>query len=319
MLTLLSGLFGKNKDVIGRSERDMMYLFPENPKNLLHLVDDKLKTKELLKSVGIPFPEVYDIFSEVHELKNLENVIDRDDFVIKPTSGACGMGIVVIKGRAGGTWVKSSGETIVLAEIRKHCSEVLEGVYSFDGMPTAVFFEYLIRSHPALAKISFEGVPDVRIISYRGVPVMAMARLPTRESSGKANLHQGALGVGIKISEGTTIHAICKDKPVHTHPDTGSTLIGVKIPFWEEILEIAATSYDAVGFGYLGVDIAIDCEAGPMVLELNSRPGLRIQDANRCGMKGRLEVIKAMDLENVSSAERVDIAVELDTTCWTAV
>ena len=319
MITLLPGLFGKNKEVVGINARNIGYIFAENPRKLLNLVDDKLKTKELLKNVGIPFPEVYGVFSEVHELRNLEKVIDRDEFVIKPSSGAGGRGIVVIKGRVEGAWVKSSGKTITLSEIRKHCSEVLEGVYSLDGSPTPVFFESLIKSHHALAKVSFEGVPDVRIISYRGVPVMAMVRLPTRESSGKANLHQGALGAGIKISGGQTIHAICKDKPVRTHPDTGSTLIGVEIPFWEEILKISSKSYDAVGLGYLGVDVAIDEEAGPLVLELNARPGLSIQNANQCGLKRRLEVIEAMDLENVSFAERVAIAVELDTKDWNAV
>lgn len=319
MITLFPWLFGENKEVVGKNERDIEYIFPENPRNLVNLVNDKLRTKELLKSVGIMFPEVYGVISEVHELKNLKNVLDRDEFVIKPSSGACGRGIVVIKGRVDGRWVKSSGKTITLAEIRKHCSEVFEGMYSIDSSPAPVFFEYLIKSHPALAKLSFEGVPDVRIIAYRGVPVMAMMRLPTRASSGKANLYQGAIGAGIKISGGQTIHAICKDKPVHTHPDTGSTLIGVRIPFWEEILEIASRSYDAVGLGYLGIDVAIDCEAGPLVLELNARPGLRIQNANQCGLKRRLEVIKAMDLRNLDFAERVNIAVELDTKDWTAV
>ena len=319
MITLLPRLFKKNKDVVGINDRNIGYIFAQNPRKLLNLVDDKLKTKELLESVGIPFPEVYGVFSEVHELKNLDNVLDRDEFVIKPTAGAGGRGIIVIRGRVDGGWVKSSGKTITLTEIRQHCSEVLEGVYSLDGSPSPVFFESLIKSHPALARVSFEGVPDVRIIAYRGVPVMAMVRLPTRESSGKANLHQGALGAGIKISGGQTIHAICKDKPVHTHPDTGSTLIGVKIPFWEEILEIASKSYDAVGLGYIGVDVAIDEMAGPLVLELNARPGLSIQNANRCGLKSRLQAIETMDLENLNFAERVNIAVELDTKDWTAV
>ncbi len=312
-------MFRKNKDIVGINARNIGYIFSENPRKLLNLVDDKLKTKELLESVGIPFPKVYGVFSEIHELKNLEKVLDRDEFVIKPSTGAGGRGIVVIKDRAEGAWVKSSGKTITLAEIRTHCSDVLEGVYSLDGSPSPVFFESLIKSHPALAKVSFEGVPDVRIISYRGVPAMAMVRLPTRESSDKANLHQGALEAGIQISGGQTIHAICKDKPVRTHPDTGSSLIGVEIPFWDEILEIAAKSYNAVGLGYLGVDVAIDETAGPLVLELNARPGLSIQNANGCGLKSRLEAIEKMDLENLSFVKRVSIAIELDMNGWAAV
>jgi len=74
-----------------------------------------------------------------------------------------------------------------------------------------------------------------------------------------------------------------------------------------------------VGLGYLGVDVAIDETAGPLVLELNARPGLSIQNANRCGLKSRLKVIETMDLVNSSFAERVNIAVELDTKDWAAV
>lgn len=316
---IIFGLFKNKSEIVGINERNIGYIFTGNPRNLFHLVDDKLKTKDRLKMVNIPVPEVYSIFREVHELKNLEKSLQIEEFVIKPSIGAGGKGIVVIKGKADEGWIMANGKIIRLADIQKHCLEILEGVYSIDGSPSPVFFESLIISHSSLQNVSFEGVPDVRIIVYMGVPVMAMVRLPTRESSGKANLHKGALGAGIQISKGKTIHAICKDKAVYSHPDTGYSLIGVEIPFWNKILAIATDSYTAIGLGYFGVDIAIDERTGPLVLELNARPGLSIQNANKCGLKGRLKAIEKINPENLSSTQRVSIAKELDIKNWTLV
>jgi len=36
------------------------------------------------------------------------------------------------------------------------------------------------------------GLPDIRIICFNMVPVIAMLRIPTELSDGKANLHSGA-------------------------------------------------------------------------------------------------------------------------------
>lgn len=314
---IIYGLFSNKREIIGINERNISFIFPKNPRKLLNLVDDKLVTKDLLKDFDIPFPEVYSVFKEVHELKNLDKSLTTDKFVIKPSVGAGGRGIVVIKGRVEDNWVMANGKLITLKEIQKHCLEILEGVYSIDGSPSTVFLESLIISHSSLEKVSFEGVPDVRIIVYKGIPVMAMVRLPTKESSGKANLHKGALGAGIKISEGKTVHAICKDRSVYSHPDTGSSLVGVEIPFWDDILTMATKSFCAVGLGYLGVDIAIDNKVGPLVLELNARPGLSIQNANQCGLKKRLQAIDKIDIENMSISEKVKIALELDMNDWT--
>ena len=56
---------------------------------------------------------------------------------------------------------------------------------------------------------------------------------------------------------------------------------------------MAAKLGDKTGFGYLGVDIVLDREKGPLLLEINARPGLSIQIANREGLIPRLEAIDA--------------------------
>jgi hypothetical protein len=56
---------------------------------------------------------------------------------------------------------------------------------------------------------------------------------------------------------------------------------------------MAASAFDMTGLGYLGVDIVIDRDQGPLLLELNARPGLGIQIANMAGLRSRLERIEA--------------------------
>jgi alpha-L-glutamate ligase-like protein len=145
----------------------------------------------------------------------------------------------------------------------------------------------------SLAKLAPAGVPDIRVIVYRGVPVMAMMRIPTWRSGARANLHQGAIGVGVDLVTGITRHAVMRGAPVWENPDSGEELIGRKIPSLAKVLEIAVASADETGLGYLGADVVIDALEGPMILELNARPGLTIQLANAAGLRPRLDAVDA--------------------------
>jgi len=120
-----------------------------------------------------------------------------------------------------------------------------------------------------------------------------MVRLPTRQSSGKANLHQGAIGVGVDLATGVTLGGVFQNDLINYHPDTLNSIVGIQIPFWDQILHIAASCYELTGLGYLGVDIVLDQEQGPLMLELNARPGLNIQIANREGGLKRYRAIEA--------------------------
>ena len=143
--------------------------------------------------------------------------------------------------------------------------------------------EYRVKFDDAFKQISFKGVPDIRVIVVKGLPVFAMLRLPTAASDGKANLHRGGVGVGIDIATGVTTHAIQFNRAVDAHPETGAALTGVQTPHWPRILEMASQSYDMTQLGYLGVDVILDRDKGPMLLELNARPGISIQLATRSG------------------------------------
>jgi alpha-L-glutamate ligase-like protein len=184
-----------------------------------------------------------------------------------------------------------SGRVITQAEFDYHLSTILAGVYSLEGLEDKAMIEALIHADPVFHEVAYQGVPDERVVVYRGVPVMAMVRLPTKASDGKANLHKGAIGVGIQLDRGLTMSGVHHTNLITRHPDTGNPLKNIQIPYWEKILLMAARVTEMTGLTYIGADFVLDRELGPVLLELNARPGLAIQLANQGGLRRRLEII----------------------------
>jgi alpha-L-glutamate ligase-like protein len=282
----------KDRGVLGMNRRNAACILDHNPRARFPLVDDKLRMHELCRRIGVPTPAVYAAVDSYRALRRLpELLFRRDDFVVKPNRGSAGRGVLVVAGRDGRDYVRHSGERLRPEALRLHVSDILSGMYSLGGRPDAALVQQRVLLHPAFAAVTYRGIPDVRVILYRHEPVMAMLRLPTRESGGRANLHQGGIGTGVDLDTGVTHHAVRRDRAVTAHPDTGRPVVGVRVPAWGAILAMACRVAAAVGLGYLGVDIVVDERRGPLLLEANARPGLAIQIANGQGLVPRLEAI----------------------------
>lgn len=301
----------RNAGVVGLNRRNADYIMGFNSRRLYPLVDDKLRTKSLALDAGMAVPELYAVIETQRDVRRLQEIVgDREHFVMKPAHGSGGDGILVIGGVTPRGFRRHDGSIMSFGEARYHASTTLSGTYSLAGIPDKLMIEYRVRFDPLFEKIAYQGIPDIRVIVFRGYPVMSMVRLPTRQSQGKANLHQGAIGVGIDIASGVTTSGSCGNEIVTEHPDTGHPIAGLEIPGWESILSLAARCYDITGLGYLGVDIVLDKRRGPLILELNARPGLNIQIANCAGLGERLDVIQAMTTVEAEHEERVSIARE---------
>lgn len=278
--------------VVGINMRNARYLLPNNPRRLYELVDNKLRTKALAEEYGMTVAETYGVVRTPHDVKTIEKMLDgHDSFVIKPTRGSGGKGIMVIDKRSGKNFVKPSGAEVTPSDLKNHVSNILAGLFSLGGKRDFALIEYRVQPAKLLTAMSFQGAPDIRVVMLHGYPVMAMLRASTKESDGRSNLHQGAIGVGIDIATGMTVRAIHHGRQVTHHPDLGLCVIGVQIPDWETILQMAVTCQEMTGLGYLGVDIMIDETLGPLMIEVNARPGLAIQMANGVGLLNRLEPI----------------------------
>lgn len=282
-LSRLNNVRARAATVLSMNRRNLQYIYTRNERKHFLLADDKLLAKDVLVAAGVRMPETYSTYSYFYELRDLEHDLDPyHDFVIKPAQGSGGSGIIVIVGRSGRDWLGISGKIYTLYDLKKHISDIIFGVYSFDLGDRAII-ESRIMQHPGMEQLSPFGLADVRVIMCDDTPVMSMTRIPTRQSEGKANLHQGALGVAINLASGVTTHARFLGQPVDMHPDTGIPLLGRTIPFWPEIIALAKRAARAVPLKYLGVDISIAPD-GPQLLEINVRPGLEIQNVNERGM-----------------------------------
>jgi len=283
--------------VIGMNRRNAEFVLRYNPRKFFPRVDDKLITKNLAKAAGIDVPPLYGVIEIERQARELPRVVNGiEQFVIKPARGAGGEGIIVIDAHENGGYRKASGEVLTGLDLCHHASNILSGMYSLGGQPDKVMIEYRVHFDPVFDDYCYRGVPDVRILVFLGVPVMAMIRLPTRQSDGRANLHQGAIGAGIDLATGRTRSAVRFNDIIQRHPDTGRPIAGIQIPHWQRLLELASHCFELTGLGYQGADFVIDRDRGPLLLELNARPGLNVQIANGVGLLPRLrEVEKHID------------------------
>jgi alpha-L-glutamate ligase-like protein len=293
--------------VLGMNRRNLDYIGQYNSRHLYPLVDDKLKTKLIAQEAGLHVPDLLHVIRTQHEIELIQaELATLPEFVIKPSQGSGGKGILVIESQSVDGFVKSSGDILSIQDIKRHLTNILSGLHSLGGRTDVAIIESLVKVNPLFREVSHEGVPDIRLIVFQGYPVMGMLRLAT----GKANLHQGAIGVGLDIGSGRSISAVQHEKVISEHPDTGADLTGLAVPNWRELLVLAARCFEVTGLGYLGCDIVLDETHGPLVLELNARPGLSIQIANDEGLVPRLREIETLEKRSGDAEERVNYSMQ---------
>lgn len=283
----------RENGVLGMNARNYSIIAKYNSRRLYPLVDDKIQTKNLAMKAGVNTPKMLGVIEHQYQVKEaLNSVVGHQEFVIKPAHGSGGKGVMLIKSYTDNKFTLASGKIVDYNDVYQHISNILSGLYSLGGQYDSALLEEMVHFSDVFKDYSYCGVPDVRIIVYKGYPVMAMTRLATAESGGRANLHQGAVGVGLDVKTGRSKFAVQHNIPIEIHPDTEADLRNIKIPQWKEHLLIAAKAYEMTGLGYFGADIVLDARSGPMMLELNARPGLAIQIANGEGLS---KAIKAVD------------------------
>jgi alpha-L-glutamate ligase-like protein/uncharacterized protein (TIGR02421 family) len=286
--------FLSHHGVLGLNARNLLYIKPFNPKKAMAFADDKLKTKAYLGARGIPVAKVYGRIENHRQLRSFDFRTLPDTCVLKPNYGFGGGGILVLKGRdKNGDFLEQGKTPVPERLLREHIEDILDGKFSVNGLPDTAFFEKILIPDPAFAPFRPSGLPDIRIVVFNLVPVMAMLRVPTSGSGGKANVHLGGIGIGIDIAKGTTTFATQYNKRLRTLPH-GASPSGIDIPHWEELLLIASRIQSITNIGYLAVDLTLDADMGPCLLEVNARAGLMVQVANLAPLRSRLERIEGL-------------------------
>lgn len=301
--------FKKGRSVLGMNARNLDFIRPYNSKRAKEIADNKLLCKNVLKKNGASVSELIAKIKTVEDLEAFDWQALPASFALKPNRGFGGEGIVVVYGKKkerSDAWIKADGSLITIEDLKNHIRNIIDGSFSLSNIPDIAFFEERLQLLKLFKPYAYKGIPDIRVIVFNKVPVMAMLRLPTKESEGKANLQQEAIGAGIDMSSGTTTTAIHgKSGFIDKVPGTRLLLSGLKIPYWKDILTLSVKAQEVSGLGFLGVDIAIDKGRGPVILEINARPGLSIQLCNKTGLKERLERVRGLQIKTVEKGVRV--------------
>jgi len=294
-------------NVLGLNARNRLFL-SLNKKEGRRIADSKLLTKRLLRKNHLSTPAILAIFRTPSEILDFSWENLPDNFVLKPSKGFGGQGVIMIKKKAkwAGEWQLMDGRLITTQELRFHALEILSGRFSLHNGIDVAFIEERIKIQKIFAKYVWHGAPDIRVIVFNKVPVAAMLRLPTKESQGKSNLHQGAIGVGVDLATGITTHGVLDGCFIKFIPETKRKINGLKIPHWDKILTLAVKTQEAIpSVGFLGVDIVLDKNRGPMILEINARPGLEIQNANFSPLKKRLERVEGLEVKDAEHGVKI--------------
>lgn len=297
----------KASSILGLNARGTLYTYRYNKKKGRKIAASKLLTSKVLEKAGIPSPKIYAKFKGPQDLIDFDWDSLPPSFVVKPNKGLGGEGIIVIKKKSKDkeVWITTQRERVDVEDIKLHIQDIMEGAFSMGNTPDFVLIQEYVGRHKAFKKYAYRGTPDLRIIIFNKVPVMSMLRLPTKESGGRANLHQGAIAVGVDITTGITTKAIWHRQPIKTKPGTKRKLHGIKIPQWNDMLLMAVKASEAANLGYCGVDIVLHPKKGPMVLELNSQPGLSIQLANMKGLKRRLDRVDELKVKDAEHGVKI--------------
>jgi alpha-L-glutamate ligase-like protein len=298
--------------ILGQNSRNLIFIQGEKTKFGKKIADNKILTKEILIQENIPNPLLLGKIENEKELEAFDwNQLPKS-FVMKPVHGSQGAGIEIFYNKdENGNWITTQGERTSLEEIQIKAQEILDGKYSLSGDQDQVFFEERVKTHKALSNFTHKGAPDIRVVIFNQVPVMSYIRFPTKESKGKANMIQGAVGTGIDIASGITTTSTYgkgnggKGVPIEFVPGTKLRFQGVKIPYWNKILTYACQTLKACQLNFGAVDFLLDNEQGPVVVEINARPGLSIQIVNRDGLKWRLEKIRGLKIKSIEQGIRI--------------
>ncbi|GAA3593928.1 sugar-transfer associated ATP-grasp domain-containing protein [Flavivirga amylovorans] len=271
------------RGVMGLNQRNIELIYPNNKRKHYQLADNKVKAKAILHNNYIACAETYAVIERVSDIKNKwEQCKTYKSMAVKPANGSGGGGILILKKDANSNW-RNGGEPITETQIFQHITSIVSGFYSMNSQDSCLIEECIVP-HPFFAEIYDEGVPDFRVITLKGQPIMAMLRMPTSKSNGKANLHQNGVGIGVDINKGVLTQTYDGRQYLDCHPDNPIPIKGKPIPYWEELIKLSIDTAKVFPLDYLGIDLVIDAKKGPQIMEVNVRPGLGIQLVNQMGL-----------------------------------
>lgn len=285
-------MFFKNYWILWQNARNLLYIWWYNTKISKSLADSKLKTKEFLKLKWVNVPETLFILKEYKDLNYWLFDLLVPPFVVKPNQWFWWKWILIIVNQ-NNEWdyLTNNDLTFTKKQLIKHFWDILDWFYSLSWNKDKVLIERKIELDEEIELLWKFWLPDIRVITFNMVPIMAMLRIPTKESWWKANLHSWACWVWIDIWTGKLTYITSNSKILKSISWIGD-IRWIILPHWDKVLTLAVKVQQITNIWYIGCDIVLDKIEGPLLLEMNVRPWLEVQIANMSALKTRLERVE---------------------------
>ncbi len=297
--------FFKNYWILGQNARNLNFISEYNDDLAKSLADSKLKTKEFLSNKWVKVQESLAVIKNHKELDDFDLTSLPLPFVVKPNAGYGWKWIIVFERLdEEGNFITTDLEKYSLDQLKHHISDILDGFYSLSWNRDKVIFERKIILDHSVELLWKFWLPDIRVIVFNSVPVIAMMRVPTANSKWKANLHAGACWLGVDIWSGKITYITQFRKMIKSVPGIWDVR-WVEIPHWEDILKLAVKVQQVTNIGYIWCDIVLDDNFWPLLLEMNVRPWLEVQVANKIPLLERLKKVQNIKINSVEKWVRL--------------
>jgi len=297
--------FFKNYWILGQNARNLNFINEYNDDYAKNLADSKLKTKEFLWKKWVSVAQTLLIINNHKELDDLDLNSLEVPFVIKPNAWYWGKWILIFEIKDNDwNFITNDCQTFSLKILKEHIRDILDWFYSISWSRDKVIFEQKIILDHSIELLWKYWLPDIRVIVFNWVPIIAMLRVPTANSKWKANLHAGACWVWIDIWSGKLTYITQFKKMIKSIPWLWD-IRWIELPYWEDILKLATKVQQITNIGYVGCDIVIDDKVWPLLLEVNVRPWLEVQVANKVALYDRLKKVQNIKISSVEKWVRL--------------
>lgn len=272
--------------VLISKERSLAKLARTNPPQEQSTTENKSVFYRLCRAAGLPIPQTYGVFDHGRgtdaggaELEGRDAWVSYfattlpEHFIVKDVGGAYGSGFAAFE-RCDGRYRKIGGG-------------LFDGPGLFDELVqrsnSGLVIQERLFDHPDLEKLSGRrGLQTIRINTEMhpdGTVSLLFYWLKIRVGDNVTdNFSMGTVGnlagFGKRdegVLEGARTPDICGSgfRTIDTHPDTGVSLKGFRIPFWTQAVDLAKTAHRSFPkCGTLGWDIAVT-PTGPRIIEAN--------------------------------------------------
>jgi len=255
-------------------------------------LDDKHRFNQFAGELGLPVPELVATFRH-GKLSADSKRFPRRDLFVKNNNASGGL--------ATARWVFNPDSDTWANFGSKFNEQELTEALLRRSLETNLVLQVCERLHPDLLPLSNGAIATFRAMTIKHGTnsahiLHANMRMPVGDSV-VDNVHSGGLSAKVG-NDGILSGARLIDvghAPFHHHPDTGARITGSRLPFYDQMAELALNAHNAMPeFCTVAWDISV-VERGPVIIEANSWFGLEVFQHTRreaLGDSAFLEFVK---------------------------